>query len=84
MTSEAFDTLVNPVLDDLLTPETASRLMTFRVPNDTIRRLEVLRQRAQDGALGTDERREYEGLVDALDLIALIKLKAQRLSPNGG
>ena len=41
-------------------------------------RVDVLAERANDGALSDDEQAEYEALISAADFISILKLKAQR------
>lgn len=40
-------------------------------------RIEILGERANEGSLGASERSEYEALINAADLIAILKLKAR-------
>ena len=73
------DALLVPVFDDLLTPESAGRMVAHALPPHVLSRLEVLREKAGEGQLDPAERQEYAGLIDAMDLIALLKLKARRM-----
>jgi hypothetical protein len=73
------------VLDDLLDPltgcldaESARRIADFRVAPSVQERVAALAAGANEGSLTSDEHAEYESLVNAADLIAIIKLKAQR------
>jgi hypothetical protein len=72
-------------LDSLLDPfsrcfdaESARRVTEFRIDPGVQARIGVLAERANDGMLGEDERGEYESLVNAADLISILKLKAIR------
>ncbi len=72
-------------LDELLDPltgcldaESARRIAEFRIAPSVQDRVAVLAARANEGALTVEERAEYEALVNAADLIAILKLKAQR------
>ncbi len=73
------------VLDSLLDPfsrcldaESALRVTEFRVDQGVQARIDTLAERANDGVLSEDERTEYESLVNAADLISVLKLKAGR------
>ncbi|HEY6292107.1 MAG TPA: hypothetical protein VI455_11195 [Terriglobia bacterium] len=73
------------VLDGLLDPlsrcldtESARRLAEFRADPEVLARIDTLAERANDGTLSDDERGEYEVLINAADLIAILQLKAQR------
>lgn len=72
-------------LDWLLEPFTqcfdessARRVLEFRVPEETQQRVEYLANQANEGNLSEDERAEYLALVDATDMIAVLKVKAKR------
>lgn len=71
------DALLEPFsrcLDD----ESAQRVTEFRVDPAVQARLDVLAERANDGALSDDERTEYEAFINAADFISILKLKAGR------
>ena len=75
--------MCNPaVLDELLDPlmdaESARRIADFRIAPSVQERVAVLASRANQGTLTSEEQAEYEALVNAADLIAILKLKAQR------
>lgn len=79
------DAIVSSVLDDLLDPlsqcldsESARRVAEFRVSTHVQERVDVLAERANEGLLSDVERGEYEALVNASDLISILKLKALR------
>jgi len=73
------------MLDDLLDPlsrcldaESAQRLVQMRVAPPVQERIDSLAERANEGLLTEEERAEYEALVNAADLIAILKLKARQ------
>lgn len=73
------------VLDSLLDPfsrcldaESALRVAEFRVDQGVQMRMDALAERANNGVLSEDERTEYESLINAADLISILKLKAGR------
>lgn len=82
---------VSSVLDGFLEPlsrcldaESARRVSEFRVDPAIQARVELLAEKANEGLLTEDERSEYAALVDAADLISILKLKVRRqLSSNG-
>ena len=72
-------------LDDLLDPiskcldaESARRLVDLRVSEPIQHRVADLAQRANEGQLSPDERNEYEALVNAEDLISILRHKPQQ------
>lgn len=76
---------VAALLDSLLDPfsrcfdaESARRVTEFRVAPEVQARIGVRAERANEGMLSEDERAEYESLVNAADLISILKLKAIR------
>jgi hypothetical protein len=73
------------ILDELLEPfgecldaESARRVMEFRISPRVQQRADYLAERANEGLLTEEERDEYDTLIDASDVIAILKLKAQR------
>jgi hypothetical protein len=73
-------------LDALLDPlsrcfdiESARRLVDFRVDPPVQERIDILGERANEGALSPDERVDYEALINAADFISILKLKAKRV-----
>jgi len=68
-----------------LTPDVARRITEERLDDDdTVQRLEELREKANEGTLTDDEKSEYEGFVEGQDIIALLKLKAQLVLSSQG
>ena len=79
------------VLDGLLDPlsrcldaESARRVAEFRVAPAVQERIGLLAERANEGLLTTDEREEYEAIINAADFISFLKHKAQRSLISGG
>jgi hypothetical protein len=80
----------NSALERMLEPlcaclnrEAAERIVQFQVDDAIQARVDELAQRANEGLLTRDERSEYQGYVDAADMIAIFKLKAKRLLQAG-
>ena len=62
--------------------ELPADLERFRLPSGVAARLQSLLDAQDSGqALTSAERAEAEGLVDLADLLSLLKLRAERLSP---
>jgi hypothetical protein len=77
--------MVPTTLDGLLEPlsrcldaESARRIAQFRVDSAVEARLDLLAEKANEGALSDAERAEYEAAINAADFISILKLKAQR------
>jgi hypothetical protein len=75
--SSALDALLDP-LTGCLDTESARRVAEFRIAPSVQQRVAPLAIGANEGTLTADEQAEYEALVNAADLIAILKLKAQR------
>ena len=78
------DALIGPMFDTLLTPEAATRALSYTLPEPIVRRIEILREKAGEDQLTPDERREYARYVEELDVIAVVKLKARRVLASAG
>jgi len=60
--------------------EVPDELARFRLPSGVQRRLQVLLDRQDSGAVLTDdERGEAEGLVDLSEMLSVLRLRAERL-----
>ena len=71
------DCLLEP-LSLCLDAESSRRLVAFQIDPQVLARIEVLGERANEIHLTTDERSEYEALINAADFISILRLKAQR------
>jgi hypothetical protein len=83
MVSSALDGLLEP-LSRCLDVESARRVADLTIDPAIQQRVEVLAERANDGVLTEVERAEYVALVDAADLISILKLKVRRRHPSNG
>ena len=72
------DPVLDPVFSDILPPEVNARLADAAVPEEVKRRMEVLADKASDGALTEQERAEYRRLIDAADVLAILRIRARR------
>ena len=73
------------ILDQMLEPlarcfngETARRLAEFHVDPEVDNRVTYLAERCNEGLLTPEEKEEYQAVIDASDMIAILKLKARR------
>lgn len=78
------------LLDDLLEPvgrcmnrESLEKLVALRAPATVQSRLDELSQRSSSGQLSREESAEYETLVSAGTLIAVLQSKARKLLKEG-
>ena len=76
-----FDRVIDPILG-CLTHEVAQRIVDLKVDAQLQTRLDYLADRANEGLLSGSEREEYEQYVEAIDLAAIIRLKAKLLLKN--
>ncbi len=73
------------ILDHLLDPLAASfsqqqteRVLAWRLDPAQQKRLDYLREQANEGQLSEDEEREYHRFIEDLDVIATIQAKARQ------
>ncbi len=74
-------TVLDQFLDPLsrcLNTESARRILALGVPASVQERVDTLAELANEGLLSDDERAEYGALVNAEDIVAILKLKARR------
>ena len=71
------DRILEPVTE-AFTPEFARRLVDLRADDELQMEIEVLRQKANEGALNADEEAAYKDFVEAMDVISIIQSKARR------
>lgn len=84
ITSGVLDSLLDP-LSRCLDAGSARRVTELRIAANVQERIDTLAERANEGILSDEERTEYEAFVNTSDLIAILKLKAQRyLESNPG
>jgi hypothetical protein len=74
--TEILDRLLDPV-GRLLSPEVARRLIALRADPVAQARVDYLGDRANEGLLTPEEREEYETLVAASNVIAILQAKAR-------
>jgi len=70
------DQVLDP-LADCLTPEVASRILAVSLEPQRQLRIDELAQKANEGLLTEEERREYAEYVEAMDLVGILKATAR-------
>jgi hypothetical protein len=75
--ASGLDGLLEP-LSRCLDVESARRVVDFHIETPVQERIDMLAERANEGALNDAERSEYEALVNAADFISILKLKARQ------
>jgi len=75
-TTQVLDRMLDPVRD-VLTPEVAEALVNLRADATTQAQLDDFADRHAEGRLTPDEQAEYEALVAAGNLIAVLQAKAR-------
>ena len=74
-------TIVESILDPFaacLTKEAAAAALEFRPDAGTQARADALAELTKTGRLSEDEQREYHELIEAFDLVAILKSKARQ------
>ena len=74
----ALDQLLNPDAG-WLTPQSAQRLIEWKVNEELRERVEELGRKANLGVLTAEEDNEYRAYLDDAELISLMQAKARRL-----
>lgn len=77
---QASSTIIDRVLQpfaDVLTEETARALVELRADSQAQERIDELAAKSNDGTITTDEQAEYQSIVNAIDVISLLQLKAR-------
>jgi hypothetical protein len=79
---ESSSTLLDRLLDPVgraLSPEAARQLVALRADADAQAKIDDLADRANDGTLTPEERAEYESLITAANIIAVLQAKARNV-----
>lgn len=61
----------------ILPPDIAVKIVEIRLDPSLQTRLDILAEKGNRGCLSTEEREEYAEYVEALDIIATLKIKAR-------
>ncbi len=73
-------TILGRILDpftECLTPEAAQRIVDFCVDENTQSRVNELAAMAGSGKIEESEREEYRELIEAFDMVAILKSRAR-------
>lgn len=80
-------TLLERIFDpfrDVLTPESARRILAWRADDETERRLDELGDKCNEGTIAAAEREEYETYVRSIDFIGILQAKARAVLQQNG
>jgi hypothetical protein len=72
------DRLLEPVAK-CLTADVARQIVELRLDFGTQARIDELADKANEGTLSPAERAEYEGYVEAIDIVSILQAKARKL-----
>lgn len=72
------DRLLDPIAE-CFTPEVARRLVELRADAETQARIDELAARANEGMLSSSEQEEYQGYVEAIDIVSILQAKARKV-----
>lgn len=78
----ALDQFLNPSAG-WLTPQGAKQLVDWKVDEQLRVRIEELGQKANLGALSTEEDAEYRAYLDDAEIVSLLQAKARRIYKDG-
>jgi hypothetical protein len=82
MASDANISLLDRLLDPVtqaLSPEAARRLVELRADEAAQQRIDELADKSTAGSLTPGERSEYESLIHAANVIAILQMKARAM-----
>ena len=77
------DRLLDPVAK-CFTSDVARRLVSIRPDPGTQSRIDELAAKANEGTLTPAEQAEYQGYVEAIDIVAILQAKARKLLAGRG
>lgn len=72
------DRLLNPVADTFSESQ-ARKILEIRADSELEARIEVLREKANEGTLTPEEDAEYKDFVEAVDVISILQAKARAI-----
>ncbi len=78
--------MVTTILDEMLKPATdnmpvafAEKILGLRADEALFSKLDILRSKANLGTITSDEDTEYKEIVEAIDIISMLQLRAQQV-----
>ena len=77
------DKIFEPLVD-VMTPETAARLVEMRADDNVQRRIDELADKCTEGELSEEEREEYDAYIQAIDFISIMQSKARQVLQRNG
>ena len=78
MSADLLDELLDP-LAHCFTPDVAQEIADLRFDPNVQARLEELRRKANEGTLTSQERGDYETLIETIDFIAILQAKSRQM-----
>jgi hypothetical protein len=82
-TAAILDRIFDP-FREVLTPESARRIVDWRADEETQRHLDKLGDKCTEGRLTDAEKEEYEAYVRAIDFIGILQAKARAVLHHHG
>jgi len=79
--TDLLSSYLEPLAEDL-TPQQARKILSIKLTDRLIDRVQQLASRANSGTLTEQERAEYEYYIDVDDALGLLKAKARSLVGN--
>ena len=70
--------LLSPLADSFSEGQ-AQLVLSLKLDEQTQRRVDVLREKANDGLLSQDEEMEYKEFIEAVDVISILQAKARQI-----
>ena len=70
--------MLQPVAE-AMSPEFANTLVGLRADDELLARIEILREKANQGTMTAEEEAEYREFVEAVDVISILQSKARRV-----
>lgn len=77
-TTNFLDRMLDPVSASM-SRELAETLVALKADDDLQSRIDVLRSKANQGTLSSEEDAEYKDFIDALDVISILQSKARQV-----
>ena len=72
------DEILDPIAE-CLTPEVANQILAVQIQPQVQARVDELAAKASEGTLTSDERDEYEDLIERADLLGIVKSLARQV-----
>lgn len=77
------DRLFDPI-GELLTPESARRIVEWRIDEETQQRIDELADKCNEGTLTADEASQYDRYLAAFDIVAVMQAKGRAVIEHAG